>query len=214
MVLLTVIRIAIGVALLLALLAVAPAKGDVGVAGVTPRVGEPGEAIEVSIGCGWCAGSSIGGRRRPPAAFPVSLVPAARAPKPHPCMGGKALCGPFAAGPPRHRPFAYLGKANAQFDLDHPPYDPRAANYRLRFRIPRLRPGPYAFVTYLSFSGGRGGLAVDATRYLLHVRRADSVASAATGTGISIGKDWWIAAGGALLLLAGGAVLLQRRLVP
>jgi hypothetical protein len=201
-----VIRLAaLGVALSLGLLAVAPAEADVGVAGVAPRAGAPGEPIEVSIGCGWCASSSIGGRRRPPAAFPVSLVPVARAPKPHPCKGGKALCGPFASRPPRHRPFAYLGKANPVFDLDHPPEDPRAANYRLRFRIPRVRPGPYAFVTYLGFSGG---LAVDRTRYLLHVRRDSPVATAATGTG----KGWWIAGGAALFLLAGGAVSLRRRL--
>jgi hypothetical protein len=124
-------------------------------------------------------------------------------------MRGQALCGPFAAGPPRHRPFTYLGKANPVFDLDHPPEDPRAANYRLRFRIPRVRPGPYAFVTYLGFSGG---LAVDPTRYLLHVRRAGSAAPAATGTGAGAGKGWWFTGGAALFLLAGGAVFLQRRL--
>jgi hypothetical protein len=209
MVLCPVIRIAtLGIALSLGLLAAEPAQGDIGVDGVTPRVGAPGEPIEVSIGCGWCASSSIGGRRRPPAAFPVSFVPVARAPKPHPCMGGQALCAPVAVGPPRDRPFVYLGRAKPLFDLDHPPEDPRAANYRLRFQIPGVRPGPYTFVIYLRFSGARGGLAVDPTRYLLHVRRAGSIASAATGTG----KDWWIAAGAALFLLAGGAVLLRQRL--
>jgi hypothetical protein len=126
-------------------------------------------------------------------------------------MGGKALCGPFAAGPPRHRPFTYLGKANPVFDLDHPPANPRAAKYRLRFRIPTVGPGPYAFVIHLGFSGGRGGLAVDAFRYLLHVRRADSAAPAATGTGTGTGKVWWITGGTALFLLAGGAVLLRAR---
>jgi hypothetical protein len=202
------IRIAaLAVALSIGLLATEPAHGDVGVGGLAPRAGAPGDPVQVSIVCGWCASSSIGGRRRPPAPFPVSLVPVARAPKPHPCMGGKAVCGPFAAGPPRHRPFAYLGKAKPVFDLDHPPENVWAAKYRLRFRIPRVRPGPYAFVIYLGFSGDRGGLAVDSTRYLLHVRPADSVDPAATGTG----KAWWIAGGAALFALAGGAVLLGLR---
>jgi hypothetical protein len=200
---------ALSVALLLGLFAAESARGDVGVAGLTPRAGAPGERIEVSIGCGWCASSSIGGRRRPPAAFPVSLVPVARAPMPHPCMGGKAVCGPFSAGPPRRRPFSYLGKAKPVFDLDHPPEDSWAANYRLRFQIPRMSPGTYAFVTYLGFSGG---LAVSTTRYLLHVRRAGLAAPAATGTGTS--KAWWIAGGAALCSLAGGALLLRRRLAP
>jgi hypothetical protein len=127
-------------------------------------------------------------------------------------MGGKALCGPFAARPPRHRPFTYLGKASPVFDLDHPPNDVWAANYRLRFRIPRVRPGPYTFVIYLGFSGGRGGLTVSATRYLLHVGPAASAAPAATGTDTGAGKGWWITGGAALFLLAGGAVFLQRRL--
>jgi hypothetical protein len=205
---------ALGVALSLGLLAAESAQGDVGVAGLTPRAGAPGERIELSIACGWCASSSIGGRRRPPAAFPVSLVPVARAPRPHLCMGGKALCGPFAAGPPRHRPFEYLGKANPLFDLDHPPEDPRAASYRLRFHIPRMRPGPYAFVIYLGYSASRGGLVVNPTRYLLHVRRHTSIASGATGGGGGGGNDWWIAGAAAFLVLAGGALLLRRRLAP
>jgi LPXTG-motif cell wall-anchored protein len=138
-------------------------------------------------------------------------------------MGGKALCGPFAAGPPRHRPFTYLGKAKPVFDLDHPPENVWAANYRLKFRIPRVRPGPYAFVTYLGFSGG---LAVDRFRNVLHVRRVGSAAPAANGTGTGKGRapsaapaatntgtaqGWWIAGGAALLLLAGGAALLGLR---
>jgi hypothetical protein len=236
-----VIRIAaLGVALSLGLLAVAPANGDVGVAGLAPRAGAPGEWVEVSIGCGWCASSSIGGRRRPPAAFPVSVVPLARTPKPQPCRASiiarlrkklskavaeKAECSPEAAEPPRRRPYVFLGKAKPLFDLDHPPYSPRAANYRLRFRIPRVTPGPYAFVIYLGFSGGRGGLDVDPFRYLLHVRQSGSAAPGTTGTGTGrarsatpgttgtgTDKGWWIAGGAALFLLAGGAVLLRRRL--
>jgi hypothetical protein len=234
MVLRAVIRIAaLGVALSLGLLAAESAQGDVGVAGLTPRAGTPGEPIEVSIGCGWCASSSIGGRRRPPAAFQVSLVPVARAPKPQPCPASiiarlreklpkaaaeRAECSPEAAEPPRRRPFVFLGRARPLFDVDHPPEDPWAANYRLRFHIPKVSPGRYAFVIYLGFSGGRGGLAVDRFRYLLHVRRADRVAPATIGVGTGpgdatgTGKGWWIAGGTALLLLAAGAALSGRRL--
>jgi hypothetical protein len=227
----TVIRIGVlGVALSVGFLAVEPAKGYVGVYKVIPREGIPDEPVELLVGCGWCASSSIGGRIRPPAAFPVSLVPVARAPHDQTCpawiiarletklpkaAAEKAECPQEAAEPPPHRPYVFLGKAKPVFDLDHPPEDSWATNYRLRFQIPKVRPGPYAFVIFGGNPGHRGSLiANNPTRYLLHVRRADSGASAATGTGTSIGKDWWIAAGGALLLLAGGAVLLQRRLVP
>ncbi len=81
--------------------------------------------------------------------------------------------------------------------------------YRLRFGVPRVKPGAYAFVIYCceSSPGGRGNLIVNPTRYLLHVRRGGSNGSAATG----IGEGWWIAGGMALALVAGGAVLLRRR---
>jgi hypothetical protein len=89
----------------------------------------------------------------------------------------------------------------------------RAANYRLRFHIPMVRPGSYAFVIYLGYSGGRGGLAVDPFRYLLHVREAGSTASAAADadpgrTGPT--AAWWIAGAAALFSLA--AWMLRRRL--
>ena len=81
--------------------------------------------------------------------------------------------------------------------------------YRLRFRIPSVEPGAYAFVIYCGdcYRGTRGSLIVDATRYLLHVRPDSSVTSAATGGG----ESWWIAGGAALVLLGGGAVFLRRR---
>ncbi|HEY6672707.1 MAG TPA: LPXTG cell wall anchor domain-containing protein [Solirubrobacterales bacterium] len=77
-----------------------------------------------------------------------------------------------------------------------------------------MRPDSYTFVIYLRYSAAHGGLIVNPTRYLLHVRRGGSIASAATGvgTGTDTGKRWWIAGGAALLLLAGGALLLRHRL--
>jgi hypothetical protein len=104
----------------------------------------------------------------------------------------------------------FLGRAKPLFDLDHPPENVSAAKYRLRFRIPRLRQGPYAFVIYAADADHRGSLIVNPVTRLLHVRRAGSVDPAATSTG----KAWWIAGGAALFLLAGGAVLLRRRLAP
>jgi hypothetical protein len=185
----------------LALLAAEPAAGDVGVDGVDPPVGAPGEPVELSIGCGACLAVSVAqGPRHPPSAIPVSLVPVARTPKP-----------PSApvAGPPRDRPFVFLGRAKPLFQMGELRRMREIPQYRLRFRIPRVEPGAYAFVIYCDncYRGARGSLIVDPTRYLLHVRPDSPVASAATGAG----EGLWIAGGAALVLLTGGAVFLRHR---
>jgi hypothetical protein len=102
----------------------------------------------------------------------------------------------------------FLGRARPLFQEQELGQIRGIPQYRLRLRIPRVKPGAYAFVIYCCDPGARGSLIVDPNRHLLHVRRDSSVASAAAGTG----KGWWIAGGAALFLLAGGAVLLRARL--
>jgi len=103
----------------------------------------------------------------------------------------------------------FLGRAKPLFQERELNQMNGIPEYRLRFRVPRVNLGAYAFVIYCCAPGGPGNLIVDPPRYLLHVRRDSPVASASTG-----GKDWWIAGGAALLVLAGGALLIRRRLAP
>jgi hypothetical protein len=220
------IRIAtLAVALSLALLMVEPAEADIGVHKVIPREGVPGTPVELSVGCGAClAVSVVRGRRHPPASFEIALIPRGRAPRPHPC-GSNAECLPTpVVGRLRARPFVFLGVAKPLFterqltqmgarlasgscSLATPPRC--MPQYRLRFRIPMVRPGDYAIVICDCYPGPRGSLIVDAVshRGLLRVSQGDPVTSADAASGA--GKAWWIAGGAALFLLAGSAVLLR-----
>lgn len=222
-------RLAFCVAVSLALLVAEPAEGDIGVYKVTPREGAPGTRVELSVGCGAClAVSVVRGRRRPPAPFPIALVPQSRAPKPHPC-GGNAVCDPATiARRLRERPFVFLGVAKPLFTerglrrmgarladggcsfATRPSCMPQ---YRLRFRIPAVKTGDYALVIFCGdcHPGPRGGLIVDAVshRGLLQVSHSDPITRAEAASGS--GKTWWIAGGTALLLLAAAALLLRRR---
>jgi hypothetical protein len=97
----------------------------------------------------------------PPTAFPISLVPIAKAPLPRPC-GPRAVCAPVAAGVPKQSPYTYLGEAtasprNAETGATGHAEPPR---YRLEFEVPDLKPGTYAYVIYCDVCGrgGRGSL--------------------------------------------------------
>jgi LPXTG-motif cell wall-anchored protein len=179
------------------LLAASSAEGDIGVVGVHPKVSAPGQPVEVETACGGRCGTQL----------PISLVPVARAPNPQPCItrGVKSLCSPEVAEPPRQPPYVFLGWARQ---------DSRSSavtRYRLRFRVPRVAPGPYAFVACNGCAQGhRGTLVVNTTQpgNLLQVRsEPNSVASQGPGSD----AQWLIAAAAGVAVIAGAGVLLRRR---
>jgi LPXTG-motif cell wall-anchored protein len=177
------------------LLTASPAHGDVGVVGVRPTVGAAGQPVEVDAGCGGRCGPRL----------PISLVPLARAPTPQPCRAGKAECSPMAAEPPRQPPYVFLGWAKQDSASS------AVAYYRLRFRVPTVTPGVYAFVICLGCAPGRRGtLVVDTSQpgNLLRVRSEQNpVASQGSGTD----APWLIAAAVGVAAIAGGALFLRRR---
>jgi hypothetical protein len=176
------------------LLTATPADGDVGVVGVRPTVGAPGQSVEVDAGCGGRCGPRL----------PISLVPLARAPTPQPCHAGKAACSPEAAEPPRQPPYVFLGWAKPDSASS------AVAYYRLRFRVPAVTPGVYAFVICDCLPGRQGTLVVNTSQpgNLLRVHSEQSpVASKGSGTDVT----WFIATAAGLAAIAGGAVYLRRR---
>jgi hypothetical protein len=180
------------------LLAPSPAAGDVGVVRVHPAVAAPGQSVTVEVGCGGPCGPRM----------PISLVPLAQAPVPRPCTfrGEKAVCSPHAAEPPRRPPYVLLGTATQ----DSPP-SAVLTDYRLRFRVPTVTPGAYAFVICSGCaSGRRGTLVVNGTQpgQLLRVSSAQNVVSS-QGSGTD--APWFIAGAVALAAVTGAAVLLRRR---
>ncbi|HVY95485.1 MAG TPA: hypothetical protein VHA54_00865 [Solirubrobacterales bacterium] len=168
---------------LFAALAASTAAAAVGVEGASRRGGSPGEEVRLTLGCGFCFPPCVGPKgerhpegfdhgpcmlgthRPPPRSFGVSLVPLAKAPRPHPC-GPNALCEPVYPGPPRRQPFTYLGLAVPPPGGNNPEHgDP--PRYRLSFAIPDLPPGPYAYAIWCdSCQPGAGGslISVPASR--------------------------------------------------
>jgi LPXTG-motif cell wall-anchored protein len=179
------------------LLTASPADGDVGVGSVRPTVGAPGQSVELDAGCG--------GPRCGPQ-LPISLVPLARAPTPQPCHAGKTVCSPEAAEPPRQPPYVFLGWAKQDSASSADVF------YRLRFRVPEVAPGVYAFVIFCGgcAAGRRGTLVVTTSQpgKLLRVRSEQNpVASQGSGTD----TPWLIAAAAGVAAIAGAAVFLRRR---
>lgn len=149
----------------------APAAADVGVVAVSPTVATPGQPIVLRVGCGFCSR---------PTSFPISLVPVAQAPRPHACRIalGKAkahkvnaLCAPRAESPPHRRPFVYLGRTRGGRAL-LPGADPPGSESRIRFQVPNVQPGRYAFVIFVPghSRAARGMLIAETTRKLLRVQ--------------------------------------------
>lgn len=156
---------------LLALLMAAPAEAAVGVEKTSREAGAPGDAVSVTLGCGFCYPPCKGPRgerqptpcmlgtkgRRPPASFGISLVPIGKMPAPYRC-GPKAFCAPEASAPPRRAPFRYLGQAAALNDITQETGRVPVPRYRLDFTIPDLRPGTYTYVIYCEVCAkGTGG---------------------------------------------------------
>lgn len=178
----------------LASLTAPSAMADVGVERVSRLAGAPGDAVELTVGCGFCyppcegpegdrSGVCMPGTERPPPSFPVSLVPIEKVPKPYRC-GPRRFCTPQAPRPPQRAPFTLLGwakpPAQAQASgrrhlggggFGHGSVEP--PRYVLDFQIPDLRPGVYSYVIYCaSCQRGQGGslIAFPERRWRLRVR--------------------------------------------
>jgi hypothetical protein len=176
-----------------ALIAPASAKADIAVTSRTPAVATVGEAVKVRV---------ESGAPRSPVEFPISLVPLDLAPNPYPCAPN-AFCAPAAPGPPRIGPFDYVGRAELL-----PNSRPPIHRYRLRFRVPHLKPGRYAFVIYCGGCqpGPRGSLLVytQVRNDLLRVIRRPDRASSDRG----VESASWEVGAGVVVLALGGVLLL------
>lgn len=185
------------------LLAQGSASGDVGVTNRSPAVAAPGDQVSVTVK----AASSISVPNGAPN-YPLSLVPVNRAPAP--CRPAPAPC-PMPKAPPRSPPYTYLGLAKRL------PGSNPVKTYRLRFRVPQLKPGTYVFVIFnhdLRSPGSRGGLVVSSADRVDRLRvvagRADGVGPPHGGSGPGDSLPWAFA-GVAVVVLALGSTILIRR---
>jgi hypothetical protein len=198
----------VGLVVAAVLITPARAPADIGITGQTPRSAFPGQTVEVDLGCGWPRGC--------PHAIPMSLIAAGKAPEPRSCgelerkglgpdLPKNALCSPMTRRPPRRRPYVFLGRATKVEQTQY------AERYELRFQVPHLRPGSYAFVAFVPFRRPRGWGSLDSSvpskkpllvrpeRHSLGPDSSDSLSS------------WLIVAAGVVAILAAGIVLRRRR---
>lgn len=92
--------------------------------------------------------------------MPIAIVPWEKQPGPVPC--GNRLCSPRYLSPPRRAPFVWVGRTNDRG--------------RLRFRVPHVRPGIYAFVLFcdVCYKGSGARLVEQGDvpyEQLLHIKR-------------------------------------------
>ena len=133
------------------LIAASTASADTAVVGLSPKVARPGERVDLRVVCGAC--------RRADTSFPISLVPVAKAPPPHPCrvkLKGHmetGLCSPTAARPPSERPFVLLGSTSRGRRALPAGSWPPGSDSDLRFAVPEIEPGRYAFVIFCAECG-------------------------------------------------------------
>lgn len=187
------------------------AQADVGVVMVRPQAAAPGQTVDLAIGCGGCLSISVvRGHARPPSRFPVSLVPLGRAPEPRPC-GPRSVCSQTRG--PRQDPFIFLGAAKPNFEAEELTQAGALPRYRLRFRVPNVEPGRYAFVIFNRSNGrAEGGTSIaDASRRaaLLGVRRVAE--SESPDSGDTEATPWIAAAAGMAVAFVAGMALLARR---
>jgi hypothetical protein len=166
---------------------VSQADADIGVIGVKPNVGAPGQLVDLAVGCG---GS------RCPQQWPVSLFPSAQARRALApvCEGKHGPCSsPIAPRLPRERPYVFLGWATRASPTSY------GQSYELRFRVPRVKPGAYAFVIFgdLRSPGPSGFLIADSTSPGKFLRvHPEQLSTASSGDG----ADWaWLIAAAAIL---------------
>jgi hypothetical protein len=213
-----------GVLVSTSLLVPQPANADVGIESVRPSAGVPGDAVEVTVACGFCfppcsespraANATCMPARwaRPPQkySFPILLVPTKHRLAPHGC-GPNALCAPTSVGVPSGRPFIRLGRALPAFgsgDIERTGAMPR---YRLRFRIPAVKPGLYHLVIYSGPKDRQGALVADARRWQLWVRRPDPVTPARDDAPSATA---WVGGGAAAVALVAMTLIYRRRARP
>ena len=189
---------ALGPLLSALLIAASTATADTAVVGLSPKVARPGDQVDLRIGCGACPAD---------ATFPISLVPLAKAPLPNPC--DNAVCAPTAPTPPRQRPFVFLGSTSGARQLA-PNVQPPGSDSRLRFPVPKIEPGTYAFVIFaVSRRGPPGSLIADTgPGDLLRILPSETPAASA---GDRSDATLWIVAGIGTISLVLAAVLLLRR---
>jgi hypothetical protein len=157
------------VTVLFAALAASGASAAVGVEKVSRHSGAPGDAVTLTLGCGFCyppcegpkgerhpkgferGPCMLGTKEEPPPSFGVFLVPRAKAP---------ALA----------RPYSFLGNATPPPGGNSPESgDP--PRYVLRFEIPALAAGDYAFVIRCSVCRkGKKASLISAPSHLWHLR--------------------------------------------
>jgi hypothetical protein len=179
------------------------------VVGLSPKIARPGERVDLRVGCGAC--------RRADTSFPISLVPVAKAPGPHPCrlkLKGRmenGLCSPPAARPPRERPFVLLGSTSGGRRVLPRGSWPAGSDSHLRFTVPKIEPGVYAFVIFAVSRRGPPGVLIADTGPgdLLRILPSETpVGSPGDGSDAT----WWIAAGiGAIALVLAAVLLLRQR---
>jgi hypothetical protein len=206
------------------------ARADVGIVKVSPRAGVAGDSVQVTVGCGYCfppcpaSPTCMPSRRaRPPEqySFPILLVPGRVSLAPHRCapinhrtkQRVEGLCPPISVGLPRRRPFIYLGRAlpaSSRDDLERPGGFPL---YRLRFRIPAVKPGLYKLAICEDCDRGRRGSLITYPRlrpYRLRVLGPD-LATAARGAGPRVVQ--WVGGTAAGVILLAVALVLWRRAI-
>jgi hypothetical protein len=116
----------------------ATAHADLGPPRLSQSAGKPGQVVT----------------GRAPRGMPVLMIPERLAPQPYSC-NGNAICAPYSVGAPSRSPWVRLGRLSG-------PVFPITFG-TLRFRVPRVEPGPYKIFLYCEpcYRGRRGSLLTD-----------------------------------------------------
>jgi hypothetical protein len=174
------------------------AKADVAVKRVSPADGVPGLVSDLWVFCGGCSpGLRLG----------VSLVPVEHAPTRTWDAQLGAYTRPASLAPPRQSPYVFLGWTDASRG------SALTERRHLRFRIPNVEPGTYAFVIYCEpCTGGPRGSLIANTDDVDELLRIGGPPARISNAGDSGREVWVLGTAAALVILAvGGGLLLFRR---
>jgi hypothetical protein len=141
----------------------AVARADIGIVRVAPAEARSGERISVT------AAGYLGMALRHP--FPVVMVSARKAPLPHSCKHGRAICTPsYLPAAMKRPPFTVVGSITHWRPTG--PRGVRQGRASLTFRLPRVDPGRYVFALFcLSCMPGSKGSLIVAEEFVLRVTR-------------------------------------------